>query len=61
MNETPAAASEPVRVTCKHCDQPIRMFFGTWIHDRAGQNTPFAMAPFCDDDLAKAEPFEGDR
>lgn len=54
MSETSVAA-------CKNCDQPIRLFYGTWIHDRPDSNEAFSSAPFCDtDSMSKAEPFEGD-
>ena len=53
MNETSAER-------CRNCGQPIRLFYGTWIHERPG-NVAFAGAPFCETDgLAKAEPYEGD-
>jgi hypothetical protein len=51
--------SETSAEVCKNCGRPIRLFYGTWIHQRT-ENAAFAGAPFCDEGLAKAEPYEGD-
>lgn len=47
MSETPP-------VLCEHCDQEIRNFYGTWIHERSGDI--LAALPFCSTSDTRATP-----